>query len=71
MRHPEHTMVFCNSIANLRRLAALFRILGVPAVALHANMMQRQRLNVRLCDCCATVRLCDCSLCLVPAVALP
>ena len=26
-RHTEHTMVFCNSIANLRRLAALLRIL--------------------------------------------
>eukprot|EP00898_Chlorokybus_atmophyticus_P008311 jgi/Chlat1/8481/Chrsp80S09228 len=43
--HPTRTLVFCNAISTLRRVAALLKHLEVPSVALHANMQQRQRLK--------------------------
>ncbi|XP_024532885.1 DEAD-box ATP-dependent RNA helicase 13 isoform X1 [Selaginella moellendorffii] len=39
------TIVFCTSIAALRRLAAILRLLEVPAWPLHAQLQQRQRLK--------------------------
>ncbi|XP_060807247.1 uncharacterized protein LOC106142718 [Amyelois transitella] len=44
-RHPGRTIVFCNSIGSVRRLAQLFTILGCRPLPLHANMPQRQRLK--------------------------
>ena len=34
-----------NAISAVRRVAALLKLLGLPAVALHASMQQRQRLK--------------------------
>ena len=34
-----------NAISAVRRLAALLKLLGLPATALHASMQQRQRLK--------------------------
>ncbi|XP_034940551.1 ATP-dependent RNA helicase DDX24 [Chelonus insularis] len=44
-RHPGRTLVFCNSIGCVRRLATLFGILQCNPLPLHANMIQRQRLK--------------------------
>ena len=44
-QHPGRTLVFVNAISSVRRLAALLRLLQVPALALHASMQQRQRLK--------------------------
>ncbi|KAM3955824.1 LOW QUALITY PROTEIN: ATP-dependent RNA helicase DDX24 [Aphomia sociella] len=43
--HPGRTIVFCNTIGCVRRLAQLFSILKCPLLPLHANMPQRQRLK--------------------------
>uniref|UniRef100_A0A0K8T2W3 ATP-dependent RNA helicase n=1 Tax=Lygus hesperus TaxID=30085 RepID=A0A0K8T2W3_LYGHE len=43
--YREHTLVFCNSISAVRRLASLLTHLGRPPFPLHANMQQRQRLK--------------------------
>lgn len=40
------TIVFCTSIAALRHISALLRILGVHVWTLHAQMQQRARLKV-------------------------
>ena len=40
-----HTIVFCNSISSIRRLASLLKILGMPVGVLHAEQQQRQRLK--------------------------
>ncbi|XP_055372433.1 ATP-dependent RNA helicase DDX24 [Condylostylus longicornis] len=44
-RHPGRTIVFCNSIDCVKRLAKLFTILNCCALPLHANMIQKQRLK--------------------------
>lgn len=44
-RHPGRTIVFCNSIGCVQRLAQLFGILKCHPLPLHANMQQRQRLK--------------------------
>ncbi|XP_031767899.2 ATP-dependent RNA helicase DDX24 [Galleria mellonella] len=43
--HPGRTIVFCNSIGCVRRLAQLFSLLKCPLLPLHASMPQRQRLK--------------------------
>lgn len=44
-RHSGRTLVFCNSIGCVKRLATLFGILECNPLPLHANMIQRQRLK--------------------------
>ncbi|XP_033212431.1 ATP-dependent RNA helicase DDX24 isoform X2 [Belonocnema kinseyi] len=44
-RHEGRTLVFCNSIGCVKRLATLFEILGCHPFPLHASMVQRQRLK--------------------------
>ncbi|XP_011866612.1 PREDICTED: ATP-dependent RNA helicase DDX24 [Vollenhovia emeryi] len=44
-RHNGRTLVFCNSIGCVKRLATLFNILECKPLSLHANMQQRQRLK--------------------------
>jgi len=43
--HPGSTIIFANAISTIRRLAALLRLLGLPAAPLHAGMQQRARLK--------------------------
>lgn len=43
--HPGRTLVFCNAISCVRRLAALLAQLRIPCAALHAAQQQRQRLR--------------------------
>jgi ATP-dependent RNA helicase DDX24/MAK5 len=45
-KHPGRTLVFVNAVSALRRVAALLKLLGLPAYALHAQQQQRQRLKV-------------------------
>lgn len=45
-RHPGRALVFVNAVSALRRVAALLKLLGLPAAALHAQQQQRQRLKV-------------------------
>ncbi|XP_076681119.1 ATP-dependent RNA helicase DDX24 isoform X2 [Andrena cerasifolii] len=44
-RHTGRTLIFCNSIGCVKRLATLFGILDCKPLPLHANMQQRQRLK--------------------------
>lgn len=44
-KHPGRTIVFCNSIECVRRLAKLFAILKCDPRPLHAKMAQKQRLK--------------------------
>ncbi|KAG6451629.1 hypothetical protein O3G_MSEX007266 [Manduca sexta] len=44
-RHPGRTIVFCNSIGSVKRLAQLLTSLKCKPLPLHANMQQRQRLK--------------------------
>ncbi|EFA07346.2 ATP-dependent RNA helicase DDX24 [Tribolium castaneum] len=44
-KHPGRTLIFCNSIGCVRRLANLLGILGCRPLPLHASMQQRQRLK--------------------------
>ncbi|KAK0181215.1 hypothetical protein PV327_003517 [Microctonus hyperodae] len=44
-RHFGRTLVFCNSIGCVRRLATLFGILDCNPLPLHASMPQKQRLK--------------------------
>ncbi|CAH0760153.1 unnamed protein product [Diatraea saccharalis] len=44
-RHPGRTIVFCNSIGSVRRLAQLMSLLKCNPLPLHASMPQRQRLK--------------------------
>ena len=44
-QHPGRTLVFVNAVSSVRRVAALLKLLGLPAQALHASMQQRQRLK--------------------------
>ncbi|XP_059609123.1 ATP-dependent RNA helicase DDX24 [Phlebotomus argentipes] len=43
--HPGRTIVFCNSIDCVRRLAHLFSLLQCRSLPLHASMAQKQRLK--------------------------
>lgn len=43
--HPGRTLVFCNSINNVRRLTSVFTLLETNPLALHAQMHQKQRLK--------------------------
>lgn len=47
LRHynKDRTIIFCNAITGVKRLAALLKISKMEAFALHANMQQRQRLK--------------------------
>lgn len=45
-RHPGRALVFVNAVSALRRVAAVLKLLGLPAQALHAQQQQRQRLKV-------------------------
>ncbi|XP_066590951.1 ATP-dependent RNA helicase DDX24 [Prorops nasuta] len=44
-RHAGRTLIFCNSIGCVKRLATLFSILECNPLPLHAGMQQRQRLK--------------------------
>ncbi|EDW02129.1 GH20064 [Drosophila grimshawi] len=44
-RHPGRSIVFCNSIDCVKRLATLFGLLECNPLPLHANMIQKQRLK--------------------------
>lgn len=44
-KHPGRTLIFCNSIGCVKRLANLLTILGCASLPLHATMQQRQRLK--------------------------
>lgn len=43
--HPGRTIVFCNSINCVRRLVNLFFLLKMEPLALHSEMVQKQRLR--------------------------
>lgn len=43
--HKGRTLIFCNSISCVRRLAQLLTLLQCRPLPFHANMMQRQRLK--------------------------
>ncbi|KAK7865654.1 hypothetical protein R5R35_006911 [Gryllus longicercus] len=45
LRHSGRTLVFCNSITCVRRLAQILEILKCNPYPIHANMQQRQRLK--------------------------
>lgn len=44
-KHPGRTLIFCNSIGCVRRLAGLLNLLNFQPLPLHASMQQRQRLK--------------------------
>ncbi|KAG2524601.1 hypothetical protein JM18_004095 [Phytophthora kernoviae] len=44
-QYPGRTIVFLNSIHQVRRLTGLLNLLNLPVFALHAEMQQRQRLK--------------------------
>ncbi|XP_048001275.1 ATP-dependent RNA helicase DDX24 [Leguminivora glycinivorella] len=44
-RHPGRTIVFCNAIGCVQRLAQLLSLLKCRPLQLHANLQQRQRLK--------------------------
>jgi hypothetical protein len=44
-RHPGRALVFVNAVSAVRRVAAVLKLLGLPATALHAQQQQRQRLK--------------------------
>lgn len=43
--HKGRTLIFCNSISCVRRLAQILTLLQCRPLPFHANMMQRQRLK--------------------------
>ncbi|KAF5098003.1 hypothetical protein D0Z03_001299 [Geotrichum reessii] len=43
--YPGRTIVFVNSIDAVKRITPLLQELGLPAVAIHSNMVQKQRLR--------------------------
>lgn len=45
-KHGGQTLIFCNAISAIRRLASILKLLGLPVGSLHASMQQRQRLKV-------------------------
>ncbi|CAI5733451.1 unnamed protein product [Hyaloperonospora brassicae] len=44
-QYPGRTIIFLNAIHQVRKLASLLSLLGLPVFALHAEMQQRQRLK--------------------------
>ncbi|XP_061380604.1 ATP-dependent RNA helicase DDX24 [Danaus plexippus] len=44
-RHPGRTIVFCNSISSVKRLAQILALVKCNPLPLHASMPQRQRLK--------------------------
>lgn len=48
------TIVFCTSIAALRRISSILRILGINVWTLHSEMQQRARLKVPYSISCIT-----------------
>lgn len=46
MHGQGRTIVFCTSVAALRHLSSVLRILGIDVWTLHAQMQQRARLKV-------------------------
>lgn len=44
-KHPGRTLIFCNSIGCVKRLANLLNLLECHPLPLHASMQQRQRLK--------------------------
>uniref|UniRef100_M4BHJ1 ATP-dependent RNA helicase n=1 Tax=Hyaloperonospora arabidopsidis (strain Emoy2) TaxID=559515 RepID=M4BHJ1_HYAAE len=44
-QYPGRTIIFLNAIHQVRKLAGLLTLLGLPVFALHAEMQQRQRLK--------------------------
>nr|XP_045010750.1 ATP-dependent RNA helicase DDX24 [Jaculus jaculus]XP_045010751.1 ATP-dependent RNA helicase DDX24 [Jaculus jaculus] len=56
MQHPGRSLVFANSIACIKRLSGLLKVLDIMPLTLHACMHQKQRLRnleqfARLEDC--------------------
>lgn len=45
LMYPGRTIVFVNSIDAVKRLAPLLKELGIPAFAIHSNMVQKQRMR--------------------------
>lgn len=45
LMYPGRTIVFVNSIDAVKRLAPLLQELGIPAFAIHSNMVQKQRMR--------------------------
>jgi ATP-dependent RNA helicase DDX24/MAK5 len=45
LQHPGKTLMFVNTISNVRRLASIFAVLKMNCWPLHAKMQQRQRLK--------------------------
>lgn len=45
LMYPGRTIVFVNSIDAVKRLAPLLQELGMPAFAIHSNMVQKQRMR--------------------------
>lgn len=43
--YPGSTLIFCNSIDSVKRLAPTLNLLGIPSISLHSNMIQKQRLR--------------------------
>lgn len=44
-RNPGRSLVFCNSISCVKRLASVFNILKLNPLPIHSNMIQKQRLK--------------------------
>jgi len=44
-RHPGRTLVFCNSITCVKRLAKVLSFLKLNPLPIHSNMIQKQRLK--------------------------
>lgn len=44
-RNPGRTLVFCNSISCVKRLASVLSILKLNPLPIHSNMIQKQRLK--------------------------
>ena len=45
MKHPGRTVIFANSIAVVRKLSLLLKLMEINVFPLHAQMQQRQRLK--------------------------
>ncbi|XP_050541922.1 ATP-dependent RNA helicase DDX24 [Daktulosphaira vitifoliae] len=44
-KNPGRSLVFCNSISCVKRLASVFNILKLNPLPIHSNMIQKQRLK--------------------------
>ncbi|OLL25598.1 ATP-dependent RNA helicase mak5 [Neolecta irregularis DAH-3] len=45
LRYPARSLVFTNSIHSVRRLVSLIQNLNLPAIGLHSQMIQKQRMR--------------------------